>query len=161
MNWTHLISATFLAAIFLFSGIDKTLHYSGFVNALSSYAVVPGSLAATLAPAVILAELWIGAGLLLRPWRQTAAACGAVLLMIFTAALAINQIYAPGAVCGCWFTFTLAESTGAHIAQNLVLSGLSWTLWLQARRPKTPGSGPPSEPLPRTPQILSSGTIPG
>ena len=126
-------SAIFLAAVFLYAGIDKILHYDGFINALSSYVVVPSALAGALAPAVIAAEIWIGLGLLYRPWRGRAALTGAVTLVLFTIALGVNQVMAPGAVCGCWFTLTLAESTGSHIAQNLVLIGLAMTLWLELR----------------------------
>lgn len=135
MKLVPIVSVLLLAAVFLYAGVDKALHYGGFVNALSSYAVVPAGLAHLLAPVVIVVELWIGLGLLLRAWRPRAALVGAVVLGLFTVALAVNQIYAPGTVCGCWFTFTLAESTAAHVAQNLVLLGLALTVWRQGRGP--------------------------
>jgi uncharacterized membrane protein YphA (DoxX/SURF4 family) len=123
------LSAWFLAAVFLFAGIDKAVHYDGFVNALRSYVVIPAAMAEPLAPAVILVELWIGIGLLAGAWRPRAALAGAAVLGIFTVALAVNQTVAPGSVCGCWFTVTLAKSTGAHVLQNLVLLGLALTVW--------------------------------
>ncbi|MEE8524037.1 MAG: MauE/DoxX family redox-associated membrane protein [Thermoanaerobaculia bacterium] len=133
MNVVAVISTWFLAAVFLFAGIDKAFHYDGFVNALRSYALIPELLAAPLAPAVILVELWVGLGLLLRSWRQRAALTGAAVLGVFTLALAVNQWVAPGSICGCWFTVTLAQSSGMHIVQNLVLFGLSLTVWWQMR----------------------------
>lgn len=133
MRYVPMASAWFLAALFLFTGSDKVFHYDGFVNALASYAVVPADLAPTLAPAVILIEILIGLGLVFRPWRPTSALVAAVTLGIFTLVLGANQIYAPGTVCGCWFTLTLAKSTGGHVALNLVLLGLALTVWLEGR----------------------------
>ena len=122
----------------LFAGIDKIVHYDGFVNALRSYAAIPESFAAPLAPAVILAELWTGTGLLRRSLRQRAAWTGAAFAgNLFdgdlTIVLAVDQLAAPGSVCGCWFTLTLPESSGAHVARNLVLLALSLTLWWEIR----------------------------
>lgn len=133
MKLVPTVSAWFLALVFLFAGIDKAAHFEGFVNALASYAIVPAALASTLAPVVILAELWIGLGLLWPAWRGRAALLGAATLSIFTLALAHNQLYAPGSVCGCWFTFTLAESSGMHMAQNVVLVALALTVWWDRR----------------------------
>ena len=146
MRFVPMVSTFFLAAIFLYAGIDKAFHYDGFVNALASYAVVPAGLAQILAPAVIVAEVWIGLGLLWRPWRAQAALVGAAILGVFTIALAINQVYAPGTDCGCWFTFTLAQGTGMHIVQNLVFLGLALTLWWGERpgRENTGDLGLPS-----------------
>lgn len=126
-------SVLFLALIFLYAGIDKLLHYGGFVNALSSYAVIPAELAPSLAPAVILAEIGLGLGLLRRRWRERSALAGATLLAAFTLVLGIHQLYAPGSECGCWFTLTLARGSGMHIVQNLVLIALALTVWWQPR----------------------------
>ncbi len=142
------VSAWFLAAVFLFAGIDKAFHYDGFLNALRSYAVIPISWAEPLAPAVILTELWIGIGLLLRPWRPRAAVTGAAVLGLFTVVLAVNQAVAPGSVCGCWFTVTLAQSTGSHITQNLVLLGLALALW---KLPEAEMDGRPKRVVHETP----------
>ena len=62
-----------LAVIFLFSSIDKLMHYDGFVNALRSYIVVPRGWAVYLAVPMIAVELMIGVGLFVRPWRRQAA----------------------------------------------------------------------------------------
>lgn len=132
------VSATFLSIIFLYAGVDKVVHYDGFVNALGSYALVPTSLAAGLAPAVILLEVLVGLGLLFSSWRSRAALLGAATLAVFTVALVVNLIVAPGSVCGCWFSITLAESDGAHIGLNLLLAGLALTLWAQGQEPSAP-----------------------
>lgn len=136
MKFIALASTLFLAALFLFTGIDKVFHYTSFVNALESYHLVPSGFAGILAPVVIAVEVAVGLGLLVRPWRATAALAGALMLGLFTAALIANQFYAPGNVCGCWFTVTLAESTGSHIGLNAVLIALSLTTWWTEREGK-------------------------
>jgi uncharacterized membrane protein YphA (DoxX/SURF4 family) len=128
-----LLSAVFLAVVFLFAGIDKVFHYDGFVNALASYAVVPTAVARFLALPVIFCELWVAVGLLVSPWRRRAALSAAVLLAIFTVALAVNLYVSPGSVCGCWFTITLGRSTRLHVLQNVVLLALAVSVWFDSR----------------------------
>ncbi len=127
-----------LIALFLFSGIDKLLHYNGFVNALRNYALVPVGSAALIAMPVILAELLTGIGLLMAPWRAPAALVAASLLGVFTIAVATNYFVGEKGICGCWFTLTLNQGTGAHIAQNLLLLGLALMVFHDARSPGAP-----------------------
>ncbi len=133
MRFIPYLSALFLSGVFLYGGIDKALHYDGFVNALTSYSAVPGALANLLAPVLILAELWIAVGLLWHRWRAAAAITAAGVLVLFTSALAANLGTPPGSLCGCWFTITLAKSTPIHLVQNLIFLGLALTVWRQAQ----------------------------
>lgn len=134
MKIARSLSLVFLAVLFLFAGLDKLFHYGGFVKALGVYVLVPDGLERFLALPVILAELLAGAGLLIKVWRAPAALLAAVLLSAFTVALAVNQVYAPGAECGCWFTVTLGKATSSHILQNVLLLGLAVSIWLDERR---------------------------
>lgn len=136
------IAILFLAALFLFTGVDKVFHYPSFVNALESYHLVPSGFAGILAPLVIAAEIAVGLGLLIPAWRSTAALVGAVTLGVFTLALVVDQFYAPGNVCGCWFTITLAESTSSHVGLNAVLLALSLTTWWTERETPSPSVAP-------------------
>lgn len=122
----------FLAAVLIFSGIDKLLHYQGFINALRDYVIIPKSTAVWLALPVILCELMIGVSLLIRPWRRPALLATAALLSVFTVALATNHAFGGRAICGCWFTITLARGTMSHIAQNLIMAVLALTVWWSA-----------------------------
>jgi uncharacterized membrane protein YphA (DoxX/SURF4 family) len=128
MKPVDLAIVIFLAAIFLFSVVDKIFHYQGFLNALRNYVLVPRGTASTLAPMVIAAELTIGIGLLIAPWRRQAAIAAAALLALFTVAIALNYFYGGRGICGCWFTITLAKSTGTHLVQNLLLLSLGLSL---------------------------------
>lgn len=128
-----------LAAIFLFSGLDKVFHYEAFINAVRNYVLVPRGWAPYLGPAVILVELLAGTGLLLRPWRRAAALTAAVTLAVFTAALTFNLLYGERGICGCWFTITLARSSQMHLTQNLLFLALALSIWWDERaKEKTP-----------------------
>jgi uncharacterized membrane protein len=131
----HLRTLTFLvvAAILAFAGVDKLLHYEGFVNALRSYVLLPRGMAPILAPAVIAAELLVAVALFVRPWRSAAALAGAGLFVLFTTALAFNHLLGGRGICGCWFTVTLAQGTGMHVAQNLTLAALCLITWWDGR----------------------------
>jgi uncharacterized membrane protein YphA (DoxX/SURF4 family) len=143
MKIARSLSLVFLAVLFLYAGLDKLFHYGGFVKALGGYVLVPDGLERFLALPVILAELLAGAGLLIQIWRTPAALLAAVLLCAFTVALAVNQVYAPGAECGCWFTVTLGKATSSHILQNVLLLGLAVSIWLDERK-----AGPTLDPIP-------------
>jgi len=140
MKTVRLISLLFLAALFLYASVDKALHFGGFVKALAGYVIVPDGGERFLALPLVLSELLVGVGLLIKPWRSSAALLATVLLSTFTLALVVNQRYAPGAECGCWFTVTLGRATGSHIVQNLLLLGLSLSLWLDERGATTSDS---------------------
>lgn len=125
LKYVAVVSSFFLGILFLFAGVDKLFHMEGFVNALASYVIFPERAAPYLAMPIILTELWIGLGLMIRRFRGAAALTASIVLLVFTFALLVNYIYAPGAVCGCWFTITLATSTPLHIALNVVLMALA------------------------------------
>jgi uncharacterized membrane protein YphA (DoxX/SURF4 family) len=133
MRYFSGISSGLVALILIFAGVDKLLHYRGFINAINSYAVAPMNSGRYLALPIILAEIWIGVGLLIGPWRRMASLMGAGLLMVFTAALTVNYFHAPDSVCGCWFSATLGTATSTHILMNLTLTGLALVIWLDMK----------------------------
>jgi uncharacterized membrane protein YphA (DoxX/SURF4 family) len=134
------ISSYFLAAIFLFAGFDKVYHYEGFINALNSYSLIPRGGAQLLAMPLILAEICTGLGLAVASWRRHAAFTATALLALFTVALTVNHFIRPGSICGCWFTLTLAKGTKLHILQNLVLLGLSISIWYDLSKGRQSGA---------------------
>jgi len=145
VHWWTRAASLFLTLLFVGSALDKAFHLDGFVKALGSYVVVPEAFAGALAPAVIGLEAWVGVGLSLRRWRHPAATAAVALLALMTAALAVNAVYAPGSVCGCWFTLTLGEATGAHVVLNLLFLALAFTLWRDSRA-STEAEPAPSHP---------------
>jgi hypothetical protein len=129
MRYIPIASAYLLSAIFAFAGIDKILHFRGFINALDTYAIVPSNAGKYIALPIICAELCIALGLLVKIWRREAAIMAAACLAAFTVALIVNHKYAPDATCGCWFSITLGTSTLIHILQDAVLTGLAIMVW--------------------------------
>lgn len=134
-----------LAAVLLLTGIDKIFHYDGFVNALRNYVALPQGWAPHIALPLILLEIVLGIGLLVRVWRRPAALGAGVLLLVFTAALWVDQRYGDNSVCGCWFTITLAKGTNHHIVFNLILAAMAFTLGLQRPTPEVVESMPTAE----------------
>ena len=133
MRFVSLVSRYFLALVFLYASVDKALHYGGFINALQGYVLIPKAVAPYLAAPIVLSEFFVGCSLLTRFWRAQAALFAAGLLSLFTLALALNEYYAPGTLCGCWFTITLGRSTPLHVVQNLLLLGLAISVWIKER----------------------------
>src|SRR4051794_33359713 len=91
--WAQAASILFLALLFCLSAVDKLFHYSGFVNALRNYAIVPRGMAPYLALPVIIVELTISLGVLVPSLRRTVALLGASMMAVFTIALGTNYIY--------------------------------------------------------------------
>jgi uncharacterized membrane protein YphA (DoxX/SURF4 family) len=121
-------SILFLTLLFTLSSLDKLFHYRGFVNALRNYVILPPGVAPYFALPVITVELAIAIGLLMPTLRKTVAIIGALMMLIFTTALFTNFLYGSKGVCGCWFSFTLAQGNTSHIVSNLMLLGLFLTL---------------------------------
>jgi uncharacterized membrane protein YphA (DoxX/SURF4 family) len=142
----RIVSAAFLGLLFVYAGADKAFHYGGFVKALGGYVLVPDGMESFLAMPLILCEILAGVGLLVPAWRRPAALVAMVMLAVFTAAIAVNQHYRPGAECGCWFTVTLGKASTAHVLQNLVLLGLAASIWLDERTADEPAPPAPTDP---------------
>ncbi|MCP4547108.1 MAG: DoxX family membrane protein [bacterium] len=137
MKYANTGIVLFLAAIFLFSGIDKLLHYDGFVNALRDYVLIPRGTAKHFALPVTVLEILIGIGLLVKSWRRSALLISAFALAMFTTAIILNYQFGHRGVCGCWFTITLAKGTGMHIVQNLLLLILAIIVWWEIKGEET------------------------
>lgn len=138
MRWWTRASSLFLSLLFLGSALDKVFHYGGFVKALGSYVLLPRALAGVVGPVVIVTEVWVGLGLLWPRWRHQAAAVSVGLLALLTVALVGNTVYAPGSICGCWFTLTVGRASGGHVLLNLLFLAVAATLWWDTRSSPTP-----------------------
>ena len=128
---THWASVSLLAAVFAFAGIDKFLHYEGFINAIDTYRFLPIPLGHVLAPLLIAAEVAIAVGLLFPASRRTAALQGAFLVLLFSVALVSNKLLGARELCGCWFSVNLAPGN-LHLALNLILFVLFLVVWKES-----------------------------
>ena len=138
------LSVVLLASLFCFSSVDKLFHYSGFLNALRDYSLIPQGFAKYLAMPVIITEAVISSGLMFKQSRRTSAFIGSCILVLFSVALFVNYLYGKRGICGCWFTITLAQGTGMHLLQNLFLIGLLVSIWWNERSNKVSSLAAPS-----------------
>ena len=134
LNWlvarSSTLGAWFLGTVLLLAATDKLLHLEGFYNAVGSYALVPSFLESALPLPIIFTEIALGATLFTSRWRRSAAWAAACLFGVFSIALTVNLFYAPGSVCGCWFTFGTNTPSTLHIAQDVAMLFLGLTIAL-------------------------------
>lgn len=115
------LTIAFLVALFAFAAIDKALHVPGFVTAINNYRMLPIPMGSILAPLIIAAELTVATGLLRAGWRQTSAMAGAVLMAVFTVGLIGNRMSGADAICGCWFSISMAQGDAHFLLNGLVI----------------------------------------
>jgi len=118
----------FLVGLFGYAAIDKIFHVPGFVKALDSYRMLPIPIGNYLAPLIIAAELAVAVGLAYREWRRTAALSAAILMGIFTLGLIGNRLSGKDAICGCWFSISMAQGD-SHFALNGIVIAFSLFVW--------------------------------
>ncbi len=120
LTWTMAVA---LAALFAASAAMKLAAIGQFAAALENYRILPPIL---LAPAVWLIpalEALAAAGLVIPASRADASVLAAVLLGMFTAAIAINLARGrTGIDCGCFGPALRQELSGWLIARNAMLS---------------------------------------
>lgn len=134
-NRTILASAlTFLVLLLGYSGVDKLAHFNEFVEAMKTYVLVPAGAEVPLAMVVIALEIWAATALLMPSSRLFASLLSIGLLSTFTVALAVNQLFMPTSVCGCWFTLTLSRSTPMHIAQNILFILVGVVIYVETKK---------------------------
>jgi uncharacterized membrane protein YphA (DoxX/SURF4 family) len=96
------VLALALAALWAASGVHKLRDPQGFARALAAYELVPQRGVDIVARALPLIEITVAMGLLLPVSRQAAALVSALLLGLYTLAIAINLRRGRRALdCGC------------------------------------------------------------
>ena len=124
-----LAAAWTLAGIFLFAAAHKARNYLAFRGILSQYKLLPEALVGIVAAAIVVAEI-AAALLLLAPTDLLpgvpAAALAALLLCVYTGAIAVNLVRGRTAIdCGCGGEPT--PLSGWLLARNGLLLGLAFT----------------------------------
>jgi hypothetical protein len=118
----------FLAGILAYSAVDKILHWSLFLKALTLYRVVPSVLLPVISYAIPALEL-LAAVAIVVPWlRPRGLGLAAWLLAAFTMMIGYATIAMPGVPCGCSFSLGPTRATPAHLILNIMLTGLAWAL---------------------------------
>jgi uncharacterized membrane protein YphA (DoxX/SURF4 family) len=127
----HLLSALpvqvlcrfILGGVFIYASLDKITHPHAFANIIANYQMLPGILI-TL-PALVLPWLEMISGLFLVAgiFKRASALILSSLLLMFTAAIAINLIRGITFDCGCFSTITSAAGSDplGLLARDLLL----------------------------------------
>lgn len=129
------LTLAFLIGLFAFAAVDKLLHVPGFIKAIDNYRMLPFPMGAWLAPLVIAAELTVAVGLLRRSWRQSSAMAGAVMMAIFTVGLIGNRMSGEDAICGCWFSISMAQGDAHFFLNGIVILMCVATAFREAGAP--------------------------
>lgn len=111
-----------LAALHLLTAAAKLLDLPGFAAVLSDYRIAPGVFLLPMAVFVVLLELAIGGGLLLRSWRRRAAIAagglatlnGLVLTLTLARGIALEN-------CGCFGVYLARPLTILSPLEDVVL----------------------------------------
>lgn len=129
MNYLTIISSYVMGVIFVVAGMNKILHYSLFIDRISSYGVVSMHLVPFLASPLILAEMWVGVGFFIGSCRKLAAISSSILLVLFGVVLSVAYLKGSNSACGCMLPFGSQTIGPVHIVQDLVLLLLSIVIW--------------------------------
>ena len=135
-----------LAAVFLAASLPKIAQPHEFALAVYRYQMLPYGLVNIMAVLLPWIELVAAVALLVPRLSDGASPILGALLLVFTAAIAINLFRGIDMACGCFTVDSNAETIGWwNVARNLALLGVTW---LAARRlpsgplPPTTGSTP-------------------
>jgi uncharacterized membrane protein YphA (DoxX/SURF4 family) len=118
-----------LGITLIFSGCYKLFYYQGIVTGLASYVIVPRGSENFIAPALVVAELWLGICLMGGFWLRHVLPSTVVLLTVFTAALTLDWMLTPDRSCGYWFAVTLGRGNLLGISRNLTMIVVASFAW--------------------------------
>ncbi len=123
-----------LAIVFAASAATKFASIAEFTVALANYKLLPAAIVIPAAWIIPLLEACAALGFLFTATRTCAAATASALLVIFTAAIAINLARGRQIDCGC-FGFGLRQTlNGWLVARNLVLIVTAGVVAIPMRR---------------------------
>jgi len=115
-----LAARAILAAVFVLAGIAKLRDQTGFRAALGDFGT-PRSFRVPLAAAFPLAELAVAAALLVAPVSWFGAAGAAVLLLVFSLAIAVNLLQGNQPDCHCFGQIQAKPAGWYSVARNCLL----------------------------------------
>lgn len=119
-------SRILVACVLLISSWSKAFSFRWFVGALEEYELVPERRVIGVASTVILTEFILGTALMLDWWRPWSVFATIMLLLAFTAAVALSLARGKFDIpCGCNGLHKKSKIGWRLIARNLALTGLS------------------------------------
>ena len=100
----YMLCRILLGLIFVYASHDKILHPAAFAQAIENYQILPSFFINPAAAVLPWLELIVGVLLLAGRWVPGASLLSTVLMGIFLAALAYNQVRGLDVSCGCFST---------------------------------------------------------
>lgn len=110
-----------LGTIFLLSGIAKLSNLRAFGEVVRDYRVVPAMFSRAVTFAIPSIEVVLGVSLLVGIRERMAAYAVAVLLLVFSVAMAVNLARGRRISCGCLGTVSRKEISLFAITRNIAL----------------------------------------
>lgn len=121
-----LIANYCVACLFLIACYGKLNAFGVFQATLADYELVPPALVGVCASLIVILELGIGIGALVRASAPPAMLTGAGLLLVYAAAIGINLVRGRRDIdCGCTGPATQQLLSGWLILRNTSLAGLA------------------------------------
>ncbi len=111
-----------LAAVFAASAAGKAGNLARAAEHIAAYGLLPGALVRPSAIALTCAEM-LAATLLLAGPARAGALLGAVLMAVFSFAIAINLLRGRRIACGCGGRGGATPISGATLARSVLLAG--------------------------------------
>lgn len=129
-----LVVRVILGCLFLYSGASKLGDLKNFAEAIENYQIFPRAAIHFFALLVPWVEIFSGiavtTGILLRGGAFTLT----LLLLLFTAAIAISIMNGVDISCGCSLPFAEAARVGwKKLIENLILLAAAWSVYKYGR----------------------------
>src|SRR4051794_18874438 len=102
MKWVVLVLRVILGSIFIFAALPKIQDPPSFAHLIYNYRLLPPNMINMVALVIPWLELLCGVFLIFGIWTQTVGIVISILLILFTAAIAINLAHGNAIECGCF-----------------------------------------------------------
>lgn len=118
-----------LGLMLLGTGISKAFTANEFLSSFEAYKMLSSAVAPYAALSVILAELFLGASLLVSLWVRWTSALSGILFLVFT--IAIGSAWQRGLQidCGCFLGIPEPVGPGAVFRDLIFLLMSVWVWW--------------------------------
>ncbi len=135
MNHIDPILRLLLAGVFLYAGVVKWIDPTAFYEAILTYRIVDGRLALAATYWISSLEVVLAVALWVPRYRLVAAVVSFVLLLVFSALIALAWVRGIDLSCGCFGA--TGEGAAAHwvlLGRDIVLLLVAGRVWHDSRR---------------------------
>jgi uncharacterized membrane protein YphA (DoxX/SURF4 family) len=120
----------FLSLILVFAGMAKVFHFSEFHRSLLNYTVIPREIVNFIDGPVVLAEMWIGIGLIIPTVRRMSAFFALCLLILFAVVVTLEYTQGSTVSCGCGVPLLSEEIDLTRVVVNWIFVFIGLVVFL-------------------------------